>query len=176
MTTAPELLTTRRLLLRHPREEDAEAIFDGWARHPECARYMSWATHLSLDDTRAFLKFAREAWARDGVGTYLIERGGLVIGSTGLHPHHAGVVETGYVLRPDAWGHGYATEACRAMIDLGRTLGLARVQACCHVEHAASARVLEKAGMTFEGVLHRYQLLPNVASVPQDVKLYAAFW
>ena len=37
-----------------------------------------------------------------------------------------------------------------------------RVQAFCDVENRASARVLEKAGLTLEGTLRRYMVLPNL--------------
>lgn len=71
------------------------------------------------------------------------------------------------------WGKGYATEACRAMVALGQSLGFARIDARCHAAHEASARVLEKSGMTLEGVLRRYDMFPNLGAEPQDVRVYA---
>lgn len=171
--SAPPLIRTARLTLRRPRAEDAKAIFRGFASIPEATRFMSWRTHRTLDDTRAFLDFAANGWARDGVGAYLIEREGAVIGTTGLHPETPTRAETGYILRPDAWGQGYATEAGRAMVDLARTLGFVRVQAHCHVDHHASARVLEKCGMALEGILRAHTVLPNHSPHPADMKVYA---
>jgi len=50
-----------------------------------------------------------------------------------------------------------------------------RLYALCHVEHLASARVLEKAGLRREGTLRRYLLFPNLpATLPSDVFCYAA--
>ncbi len=55
------------------------------------------------------------------------------------------------------WGQGYVTEAVRAIIDYGfRVLGLHRVYAECHGDNPASRRVLEKAGMTYEGRLRQH--------------------
>jgi RimJ/RimL family protein N-acetyltransferase len=48
-----------------------------------------------------------------------------------------------------------------------------RVQAYCDVEHRASARVLEKAGLTLEATMRRYLVLPNLGTEPRDVFLYA---
>ena len=73
----------------------------------------------------------------------------------------------------DAWGKGYATETLRAMVALAQSAGVMRIEATCHVEHARSARVLEKCGFTREGVLRRHTVLPNYSSDPQDVFLYA---
>jgi ribosomal-protein-alanine N-acetyltransferase len=172
LVSAPDRIATARLLLRVPAAEDAEAIF-AYASDVESTRYMSWPRHRALDDTRAFLELAERGWRDDAVGAYLIERDGAVIGSTGLHPHAAQLAETGYILARAAWGHGYATEACRAMIDLGARLGFVRVEAQCHASHLPSARVLEKAGMRFEGVLRRRGLFPNLSSSREDVRSYA---
>lgn len=173
MFDAPAQLTTPRLTLRKPTPGDAEAVF-GWAGDAEVTRYMGWPTHRSPDDTRRIMTLLLDEWAAQGVGTYFIARQGRVLGSTGLHVVNAHRAATGYVLRRDAWGQGVATEACRAMVELGKTLGLARVEAQCHVAHAASARVLEKAGMAFEGVLRRYLVFPNLDGAPGDVRSYAA--
>ncbi len=59
------------------------------------------------------------------------------------------------------------------MVELGRALGFFRIEAACHVDHGPSARVLEKAGMTFEGILRRHSIFPNLSSEPQDVRSYA---
>ena len=61
----------------------------------------------------------------------------------------AGVVELGYRLGRSVWGQGLATEGSRALIDHAfRHAGAARVVAEAMVVHAASRRVMEKAGMS----------------------------
>jgi len=62
-----------------------------------------------------------------------------------------------YWVAIDFWGRGYATEAVRAVIEYAfRALGFTRVHAECHGDNPASQRVLEKAGMTFEGRLRQH--------------------
>ncbi|CUS06195.1 GCN5-related N-acetyltransferase [Candidatus Promineifilum breve] len=62
--------------------------------------------------------------------------------------------DIGYELAPDAWGHGYATEAARAIVRFGfETLGLHRISADTVADNTASARVLQKLGLTLEGRL-----------------------
>jgi RimJ/RimL family protein N-acetyltransferase len=48
-----------------------------------------------------------------------------------------------------------------------------RASALCDVDNAASARVMEKAGMSFEGILHRYSIQPNISVEPRDCRVYA---
>jgi RimJ/RimL family protein N-acetyltransferase len=81
---------------------------------------------------------------------------------------------TGYVFARDAWGQGYATESLQAMVDLAPSCGVRRLYAICHVDHAASARVLEKCGFARETVLKRHTHFPNLApGEPADVLSYA---
>ncbi|OLE62606.1 MAG: hypothetical protein AUG04_09165 [Deltaproteobacteria bacterium 13_1_20CM_2_69_21] len=173
MFASPTTWNTARLTLRRPTPEDAQAIFTAYASDPEATRYMSWLVHRSIEDTRGFISFANQEWNECGVGAYLIQLDSAVIGSTGLHlaaPHRAVI---GYILSRQLWGHGYATEACTAMVELGRSLRLERVEAQCHADHVESARVLEKSGMIFEGVLRKHSLFPNLSPLPQDVRSYA---
>jgi RimJ/RimL family protein N-acetyltransferase len=64
--------------------------------------------------------------------------------------------ELGYRLRKSAWGKGYATEGSRALISKGFTdFGVQRVVAETMVAHAASRRVMEKAGLTLVRTFHQ---------------------
>jgi RimJ/RimL family protein N-acetyltransferase len=83
--------------------------------------------------------------------------------------------ELGYVLGRAHWRRGFMSEALRAVV--GALLaqgGIHRVWAVCDVENVASARVLEKAGLTREGMLRRWSFHPNVSDVPRDCYVYAA--
>lgn len=83
---------------------------------------------------------------------------GEVVGSIAINPYEQHRrAEIGYWVAVAHWGRGYMTEAVRAIIDYGfRELGLNRVHAECHGDNPASARVLEKAGMTYEGTLRQH--------------------
>jgi RimJ/RimL family protein N-acetyltransferase len=65
--------------------------------------------------------------------------------------------DLGYWLGVPFWGQGYATEAARLVISYGFVrLQLHRIQARCFPRNRASARVLEKVGMRYEGLLRGY--------------------
>lgn len=60
-------------------------------------------------------------------------------------------VEIGWMLTPSAWGRGFGTEAATAVRDEAfERVGLAQVFALYYPENAASGRILEKLGMTYE--------------------------
>jgi RimJ/RimL family protein N-acetyltransferase len=63
-------------------------------------------------------------------------------------------VEIGYVVNPDHAGHGYATEAARAMLAMAfDRLGMHRVVARVDARNPASAAVLRHLGLRQEAVL-----------------------
>lgn len=176
---APERLETERLVLRKPRLDDADAVFSRYAGDVEVSRYLAWHLHRSPDVTRSFLEFSDSEWERWPAGPYLVESkaDGCLLGGTGLSFETRYRASTGYVFARDAWGKGYATEAVRAIVQISHALGLARLYAICHVDHARSARVLERTGFTKEGVLHKYLEFPNLQpGQPADVYCYAKVW
>lgn len=58
----------------------------------------------------------------------------------------------GYAIKADHWGHGYATDAARALIGFGfATLHLHRISAAIGPDNAASIAVVQHLGFTYEG-------------------------
>lgn len=171
-----EQIETARLILRRPVAGDVGAIFERYASDPDVTRYVGWPRHQSPDATRGFLRFSDAEWETWGAGPYLIlsREGGRVLGSSGLAFEATDRASTGYVLAKDAWGHGYATEALRAMVDTARTAGIVRLYALCHPDHTVSAHVLEKCGFVTEGIRPRFTEFPNLhPGVLADVACYA---
>jgi len=80
---------------------------------------------------------------------------GAVIGEIGCSVDGSGTGMTGYGLVRSAWGHGYATEALRAVLAHALALpGMQRVVGDAPVDRPASGRVMEKAGMRETGRRH----------------------
>ena len=83
-------------------------------------------------------------------------------------------VEIGYVLAPDRWGHGLMSEALGTVMSwLVSQPDIYRVWAYCAVDHVRSIKVLERSGMTYEGTLRRWVVLPNLADAPCDARVYS---
>ena len=167
-------LSTDRLTLRRPRLSDAVTIFERYGQDPEVTRFVLWEPHRSVTDTEEFLKACEDAWDL-GIGhrPWVIEREeGRPMGMIGV-TIQARRAEVGYVLARDEWGHGYMTEALRAVIaHCFETDKLDRVWAVADVDNLASCRVMERAGMEFEGVLRAWARHPAMDGA-RDCKCYA---
>ena len=96
-----------------------------------------------------------------------------MVGACGLvnwEAEHARA-EVGFVLSREYWGRGLMAEAVRAMLRFGfERMNLNRIEARCIAENAASARVMEKAGMFYEGTLRQREYIKGAY---RDIKLYA---
>ncbi len=78
--------------------------------------------------------------------------------------------EMGYWLGVSFWNQGYTTEAARALLRYGfNTLGLHRIYAQHFARNLASGRVMQKAGMKYEGCLRGHLLKEGQF---EDVKIY----
>jgi RimJ/RimL family protein N-acetyltransferase len=71
-------------------------------------------------------------------------------------PNGVGEVEVGWHLHPDCWGHGYATEAARAVIERGFDAGLPEVYAVVRPGNEASLAVCARLGMQPLGRFRRW--------------------
>ena len=173
----PEEIRTERLALRCPSPADAERVFDNYARDPEVSRYLTWRPHRSIDDTHAAIAFFMRQWSSGDRRSYVIDAPDFpCAGGMDLRLADEGrSVVFGYVLARPLWGKGYMTEALTASVEAALSVpGVWRAWAYCDVDNPASGRVMEKAGMGFEGILRRWALHPNVDPVrPRDCRIYA---
>jgi ribosomal-protein-alanine N-acetyltransferase len=141
-----ERFQTERLIIRRPVAADAETIFRGYGGDTQVTRYVSWPCHQSVNDSREFIRFSDEHWARWSAGPLLIATAedGRVVGGTGLVFEDKEFATTGYVLSKQVWGCGYATEALGGVVQMAARIGLRWLRARCHPFHVSSQRVLEK--------------------------------
>lgn len=88
---------------------------------------------------------------------------GRTIGSVLLVPlpNGDGEVEIGWSLHPDAWGHGYAAEAARAVLARGFDGGLDEIHAVTHLTNEASMAVARRIGMEHTGIVHTWYDEPS---------------
>lgn len=149
----PEIrLETERLVLRPPQAGD----FDRFAElvgDPAAARWIGG----QLPRAMAWRKFLQQpgAWAVQGFGMFsFIDRStGRWLGQGGpWRPDGWPGNEIGYMLHPDAWGRGYASEGLAAAIDwaLG-SLGWDEFIHCIAPENTASQKVAQRLGSSLQG-------------------------
>lgn len=150
-------LPTERMLLRRLTMDDSGDVF-AYASDPGVTATLTWDTHLSIDDTIAFLNQVLQSYEGGLGAVWGIQYQGThaVIGTISFNNLHQGgyVGEVGYALARPYWGQGLMTEALYAVLDYGfRHMGLRRIEATCRVDNVGSYRVMEKCGMQLDGIL-----------------------
>lgn len=164
----PEELETARLRIRRPDPDVAPAVNAAIRESFDTlTRWMEWADHVpSVEETRDRLVRARQQFiAGEDYGFHLfIASSGLFIGSSGLHPRSVDVKrwEIGYWLRDTATGHGYATEAVRAIAAAGfKALDLTAIEIHASGRNIASHRVARRAGFVLDAVVSDGRIDPD---------------
>jgi RimJ/RimL family protein N-acetyltransferase len=137
--------------------DDAEFILR-LLNEPSWLRFIGDRGVRTLQDARDYILTGPvEMYARLGFGLYLVElkEGGSPIGICGLIKRDfLDDVDIGFAFLPEYWGQGYAYESASAVMAYGqRVLGLKRIVAITASDNHSSARLLEKLGLRFEGLV-----------------------
>jgi RimJ/RimL family protein N-acetyltransferase len=146
------VVRTARLVLRPFTDVDREPFFE-LNRHPEVVASLGSAPTRAESD--AIVDHIEAELARDGWAPWAVEEAGGApfVGMVGLHRVRAELpcapaVEVEWRLHPDAWGHGYATEAAAASLRYGfEEAGLEEIVAFTTTLNTRSQAVMERIGM-----------------------------
>jgi len=162
-----QTLQTERLILRALRSKDAPAIVDALNDF----EVSKWLTMVPFPYTLADADWFIAENAKGRFRARLIWAGARLIGTVGLDE------ELGYWLARDAWGHGYATEAARAVLeDHFVDPDADDVRSSHFVENKASHHVLTKLGFVDVGA-HVHFSKARQAEVPgRSMLLTRARW
>ena len=160
--------STQRLLLREFTADDVDALH-ALDSDPRVMRYLGDGRPSTRDESEAGIaRVLRRYTEHPGQGVWHVSRRdtGQFIGWVSLKfAGDSPDVEVGYRYVYDAWGHGFATEAARRMLERGfDVVGLDRIIGVTHPENLASQRVLAKIGMRDEGFGRYYD---------KEVRLFA---
>lgn len=165
------ILRTPRLLIRDWTIDDDETVLDIHSR-VEVVKWLG-------DGEPRLMKDLAEAQERIGgwllrddppCGFWAVQVAdggpldGRAIGAVLLVPlpnNENGEVEIGWHLHPDAWGHGYAPEAARAILQRGFEGGLPEIHAVTHLTNEPSMVVARKIGMEHRGIVHTWYEEPS---------------
>jgi RimJ/RimL family protein N-acetyltransferase len=167
-------LQTERLLLRRVTMDDAADLFE-YGSDPEVTRYTTWEPHESIEDSKRYLEFMLHRQRTQDVAEWgmVLKAANKLIGTCGFSqwsPYN-GRAEVAYAMARPYWGQGLTTEALTAVVEFGFTrMALNRIEARCVPENVASARVMEKVGMQFEGILREHTYAKGHY---YDVKMYS---
>ena len=123
-----------------------------------------WTPHLSLSQTSRYINLLQKKYARGDFWDFGLcdKESGKFIGTCGItsFDEKENLIEIGYVLSPDFWGRGYATEAARTVAKFCfDTFPVDRICAKCSEGNDASVNVMKKLGMTLEGIYKNSMLI-----------------
>ena len=146
-------LRTERLVLRQWRDDDREPFA---ALNADPIVMEHFPSTMTREESDAYVDRVAALIDERGWGTWAVEVAatGDFIGFVGLNEprfeaHFTPAVEIGWRLGRNAWGHGYATEAARAVLAYAfEELELDEVVSFTTVENHRSRRVMERIGMT----------------------------
>ena len=159
------LIETDRLILRRMMVKDYEDMYL-YARRPDVTKYLTWKAHTSPMYTKEYLEYIATKYSLGEFYDWAVidKREQKMIGTCGFtrFDFHSNSAEVGYVLNPEYWGKGYATEAVKAVVKFGfETIGVVRIEAKYMEGNTASLRVMEKVGMSYEGMMRSALLMEN---------------
>jgi RimJ/RimL family protein N-acetyltransferase len=163
-------LETDRLALRPLTEADAAFIRE-LLNEPSFIKFIGDRHVRTSDDARAYIRNGPLAsYKRFGFGLLLVtlKDAGTPIGICGLLKRDTlADVDVGFAFLPAYWSKGYGFESAAAVIADGRArFGLTRIVAITNPENAASMRLLQRLGLTFERMI-------RMSDEGVDLRLYA---
>jgi RimJ/RimL family protein N-acetyltransferase/protein tyrosine phosphatase (PTP) superfamily phosphohydrolase (DUF442 family) len=157
-------LETARLVLREFELGDLDACM-AYTSDPEVVRWMEWGPN-TREETQDFLTRQTTRPAGEDRRSFelaiVLREENELIGGVGLRVRNPQSREgdIGYVLNRKWWNRGIVTEAAQKMLDFGfDLLGLHRLVATADTRNVGSLRVMEKIGMSSEGVFRQDQHL-----------------
>ena len=150
-------LETDRCLLRRIRPDDCETMYENWARYEEVCRYFPFYPVHDIEEYREKVNRWASSYRSGDYFHWVIEwkENGQLIGTINLGNVEEAcfMSDTCFMLSPKFWGKGIMTEVLHAVLRYAFCdIGLNRVQAEVFQGNDASARVLEKCGMKYEGM------------------------
>lgn len=155
---------SERLFLRPIWEEDAPAIYRGIAEEVIVRNLATAPWPYRMEDAQAFVKLPRDF--KQPSFAITLPHNGEYVGQCGYGPDEDGELQVGYWIARQHWGKGYATEATRALLDIGRAHGFGRVVASHFLDNPASGKVLRKAGFRATGEVSPLYSLARDARYP----------
>ena len=157
---------TPRLLLRPGFPEDAPALAAAISDKAIVRNLATAPWPYRMRDAEAFLASPRDPILPSLLIFERTEGAPRLVGACGLGRRPSGAVEMGYWIARGFWGQGFATEACVALVEMARALGLCSLEGSHFVDNPASSRVLEKLGFEALGIIAPRMSCARGAEVP----------
>jgi RimJ/RimL family protein N-acetyltransferase len=175
MPPFPPTLSTERLTLRLPDDEGARMELDMILESLD--HLWPWFSFRADPPTlaeRTDLAARHRAEALQGKSaSYLVFAADRPVGKVWLNTN-ASATTVGWWLRAGETGHGYATEAVRALIDLALASGVARLEVHTDPDNAPSRALAERVGFVLEEIRPDFHDRPDGVRRPECIYVYGS--
>lgn len=170
-------LETERLLLRKGTLDDASQIYENYGKDPLVSKYVVWNQHQSVEDAIELMKKWQESYEQKKSYKWLVMEKNTqeIIGAiTAVKVDETNkTVALGYCYGSKWWNKGYATETLKRVIKFFfEEVGVETIYANHLTSNMASGKVMEKAGMKFEGTL-RNRMIDKISNKPMGLETYS---
>ena len=151
------MLESKRLILRPWKATDIDVLYE-LAKDPSVGIPCGWMAHTSPSESQIILE---DVLMNDETFAICLKDSGEVIGNIALFKNSQyvkcdGEKEVGFWLGKKYWNQGYATEACRLILDYGfNELNLNKIWVAHFIDNLQSKRVQEKCNFIYSHT-HEY--------------------
>ena len=140
-----------RIFFRKFTIEDADLMYENWAKDPEVTKFMTWNAHNNVEDTKAILniwinEYEKPETHRFGI---VLKKTNELIGSIDVVDYKDAAPEIGYCLSRKHWNKGLMTEALNMFVSYLFEQGFTKIVIEADERNLASNRVIEKCGFKF---------------------------
>lgn len=152
-------IKTERLTLRRFTLDDANAMYENWAKDERVTEYMTWDPHKSVEETAKMLEYWCESYENESSYNWAIEHKGQLIGNISVArlSERDERVDIGYCIGYDYWNRGFMTEAAKAVINyLFKEINFNRITISHVAENPASGKVAINCGLKYEATRKGY--------------------
>ncbi|MBD5494106.1 MAG: GNAT family N-acetyltransferase [Lachnospiraceae bacterium] len=141
---------TERLILRRYKKEDLQDLFE-YLSDKEVVEYEPYRP-LTLNETKENLEWRI---GTDEMIAVELKNSHKMIGNVYMGKREFEALEIGYVFNRKYWGHGYAAESCKELIQQAFSDGIHRIYAECDPCNKNSWKLLETLGFQREAHLRK---------------------
>lgn len=170
------IIETSRLILRPMKHGDEVQIFNNYANDERVTRHLFWDAHQNLDVTKLYVEYTiSRTEDLNYIWVVELKETNQIIGNIAVVKINEKFLtcEIGYVFGYKWWGNGYCTEALKTVINyMINEVDCHLVEAKFIDKNPASGRVMEKAGMKYEGKL-RERTIDKVTKEFCDIMIYS---
>lgn len=149
--TGTNEFSTKRLLMRRYRMDDARVLFEKFGCDPQMYEYSGWNPYATYEMAKETVQRFINAYGNPDFYGWAIEFQGNLIGTIGAYDYDSekNQIEIGISIERSLWGNGFAAESLTGLLQyLTEHEGIEVITAWCASENTGSMKAMQKAGMT----------------------------